>query len=474
MALIFAVAFTARLGASLAGGGLVAIGIYDDAVYFTSASRWIAGSMPYRDYLLLHPPGMTVWLAPWAFLSRMTTDPQGFAAARLFEMVISSGSAVLLYLLASQWGRLAGWIAGLTYAFFRSSIAAGATLYMEGLGSFLALAAIALLTIPVRRGRIGAAVLAGCLLGIFVTLKIWNAPIAIVVLFAAKWGRPLAAAALAAISTSLAIYLPFFIAAPQAMWRMVVVDQLGRARSNPDLLVRWARYLGVSEGPSAALVTENGGRLLSLATAAIVLLSIVVYLWRRTDWMYLALLLLTGTVLSLSPMVLVNYGEFAAPWLALVVAGGLGRLPLLPGNALAWLLVPTWIGLLAVGGLQPIGRSVPVRWLSEHLAGARCVVADDPIALIATDRLTSQLNTDCQAPRADVSGATYDYAKWGDETDRTRNPVWQREIVQYVTSSDAAILCRKNTGVSAGTVKALEEALVGKKAGFAVYRFSER
>lgn len=50
-------ALLVRLLPVLNGGGLSGIGNYDDTVYFGSALALVHGQLPYRDFLLLHPPG---------------------------------------------------------------------------------------------------------------------------------------------------------------------------------------------------------------------------------------------------------------------------------------------------------------------------------------------------------------------------------------------------------------------------------
>ena len=46
------------------GSGLFGIGGYDDGVYFGSALGLVNGLMLYRDFVMLHPPGVTLALAP--------------------------------------------------------------------------------------------------------------------------------------------------------------------------------------------------------------------------------------------------------------------------------------------------------------------------------------------------------------------------------------------------------------------------
>ena len=59
-------AFVARLLPTLHGGGLGGLDDYDDGVYFAGSQALIAGRLPYRDFLLLHPPGILLVLSPLA------------------------------------------------------------------------------------------------------------------------------------------------------------------------------------------------------------------------------------------------------------------------------------------------------------------------------------------------------------------------------------------------------------------------
>ena len=60
-------AFLARLLPTLHGGGLGGIDDYDEGVYFAGAQALTAGRLPYRDFVLLHPPGILLLLVRWTF-----------------------------------------------------------------------------------------------------------------------------------------------------------------------------------------------------------------------------------------------------------------------------------------------------------------------------------------------------------------------------------------------------------------------
>ena len=75
LTVVFCLAFAARLIPLLRGGGLHAMGNYDDGVHYASAMGLVHGLLPYRDFLLLHPPGVPLLLTPFAGLAEVLGEP---------------------------------------------------------------------------------------------------------------------------------------------------------------------------------------------------------------------------------------------------------------------------------------------------------------------------------------------------------------------------------------------------------------
>ena len=167
---IAAVALAARLTPVLRGGGLRGVLAYDDGVYYSASDALLSGRLPYRDYLLLHPPGITLVLAPFAALGRLTSDPVGFAAARLAFMGLGAVSAVLVWWVARRVTPRAGLAAGLFYAVWQPASYAERTTLLEPLVNLGLLASLALLAPGASRRRVAAA---GVVLGLAVAAKAW-------------------------------------------------------------------------------------------------------------------------------------------------------------------------------------------------------------------------------------------------------------------------------------------------------------
>jgi hypothetical protein len=121
------------------------------------------------------------------------------------------------------------------------------------------------------------------------------------------------------------------------------------------------------------------------------------------------------------------------------------------------------IGLLCAcvaagaGLLVPAGRPAapfPGAQLGAAAHDQRCVLSDTPITLIHMNVLSRDLRNGCRT-WVDVTGHTYDrglsLGPHGRHLPRTKNPAWQRQVVAYLTSGDAVILARPDTGLSAAT-----------------------
>ncbi len=76
--------------APLAGPGLFGVTEYDDGAYFGSALRLLQGIVPYRDFVLVQPPGITLLLVPAALLAKAAGAAGGMAAARLLTAAARS------------------------------------------------------------------------------------------------------------------------------------------------------------------------------------------------------------------------------------------------------------------------------------------------------------------------------------------------------------------------------------------------
>ena len=246
---------------------------------------------------------------------------------------------------------------------------------------------------------------------------------------------------MAGLATALALYLPFWLAAPGPMTRMVVLDQLGRTRAPVSVTERLAEVLGGASSPALAALT----------VAATLLLVVLALLGRRPLGRWAAgLFALQLGVLLAGPPFFSFYAAYVVPALALVLAAAvatvgdaLGRLrlarPALAPAARVGALALLGVGLLplvVVDARTAPGVPLPAGELQALTATSRCVTSDSAGLLVLLDRLGRNLSRDCPV-LVDVSGITYDSAareRHGHHVPRAHNIAWQRTLRRYLLS----------------------------------------
>ena len=319
-------AFLFRLVPVLRGGGLFGFGNYDDGVYFVSAVGLVHGLLPYRDFLLLHPPAITVLLAPFAALAQLTSDSYGFAAARVAWMLLGAANAVLIWKILRPIGLVAAVFGGFGYAVFYPAVYADHSTLLESPATTALLIAILLLQPLIHDDSLprGKALAAGVLLGLGMTIKIWGAVTLLIVLgwllLLRRYGAALRVA-LASAATATVICLPFFASAPTAMWNQVVRDQLfRRGGSDVNALERLDRIAGL------AIVSRSYPAAITVA-AVIALLGCAALAWSYREARLPVLLMLGhGLLLLITPTWFPHFAAFTAAPVALTAGAGIGRL----------------------------------------------------------------------------------------------------------------------------------------------------
>jgi hypothetical protein len=476
---IGAVAFVTRLGIMVHGGGLRSFGGYDDGVYYAAADALVHGRLPYRDFLLLHPPGLLLALAPFAWIGSVTSDATGLELGRLAFELIGAVSAVLVAVLLRPRGLAAAAAGGLGYAIFMPAVYAERSTLLEPLGTLGLLVALVLLLR--RPAGTRAVVLAGIALGLTLTVKIWYVvPVAVVLAYGvlvlrgrSRWLLPAGAAA-----GALVVYLPFFASAPGPMWRYVVTDQLGRSVArNATLGSRLERIFAVPGHIPPALAI-GVTIIFVLATGLIAALAVV--LTRQAELvLFVALLVATVGVLLQTPSFFGHYTTFSAAPLALVIGASVGVLRDRVGAraaTVAAVVVVAGVAVLAAPSYlhRRVGSTLHGQAVQAAVGRVNgCVMADDPTILALLDTLSRDLDRGCPL-WPDVTGWTYEArispTVHGVRLSRPRNPIWQSAIVRYLTSGDAYLRVRSNTGLSAESRQKLREGQVLARSGKVVLR----
>ncbi len=444
------------------GAGLTGRLDYDDGVYYAGAAALFAGRLPYDDFLLLHPPGMLLALLPFVGLGEATTDMTGFVVARLSFMGIGALNAVLVaYVVRATVGRWPGLLAGLSYALWRPAAFVEKTTELEPLVCAGLLGSALLVgdgrAEPSRRR----ALVAGAVLGIVMTVKMWAVvPLVVVAAWLALRGQRTAARAyvLGGAGAAAVVCLPFFLAAPSAMVRMVVLDQLARPDNGYDLSERLASMTGThlpGDDPT------NDQMVVALAVAALVVAATVTAAaagGRLRLWA--AILTAQVAVVLTAPVYFDHYAAYVAPGGVVVIAAAIARWAhaLVPSRAvelhpLASLGAAAGVALGVVAVDASAGATREARdgfeWRPAQLAAVvadrGCVVADNPGVLIAADVLTRDARRGCPL-LVDPTGLTYepgyDLGPGPTPEARKRLVQWQHVMQQHLTSGDVVILDR--------------------------------
>ena len=373
---------------------------YDDGVYFGAAMRFVHGAAPYRDFTMVHPPGIVYLLSPFALLSEVIGSRHALELARVVTVLVTAANVALVGHLVRSRGRVAAAVASLALAVWPLTAAIDRTVELE---PYLVLFTLigANLLLDNDSGRLatgGRLVWAGIWLGVAFDIKVWAVlPIAaaVVVLH-----RPKAVVRfLAGVAGAVVVVCgPFFALAPRAFWHDVVADQLGRHDTyvTTTLGERLRLLTGVSGLPGVGAST-------ALATVAVVvILAAVIYVFalssRRpaaADVLVLALWLVIAGGMFASAGFFDHYAYFpAVPMAALIgvlVAGvrrGLPRRPLGPVFVAVTALV---VAVLFVEQVRFTHRYVneasdPSAGLAAAIPSGACVFDDFPTDLILAGR----------------------------------------------------------------------------------------
>lgn len=491
---VIAVAVCCRLVPTRRGGGLFGLGSYDDGVHMAAAIGWLHGARPYRDFLFLQPPGVLLALAPFAALGSVTSEGLGFAVARLAWVAMGALNAVLVTRIARPWGRRAALLGGLFYAVWWPAVYVERTTMLEGLGTLSLLLALRILAAAdtrdrqVRDRRDGAGaegpdvpgphrldrlrshgwpVLAGLALGFGASVKIWGVLIALVVI---AWQvgrsrriRPVLPLVVGTVAGAVAVCLPFFLTAPGAMWRQVVLDQLGRGGP-----VRHWHRLGLLLGLDPLQLPRPVIGLVALVAVA----GLVAAATLPAARLPVLLVVLFGLMLfQFTPNLFRQYPAVLAGPAALVVAAATSVVGSVLGSVVGSRVgrrrSPRAAGRLGVAALTfvvvalgcyalpltttPLGTRFPRSAFAAAIARTPgCVTSDEPTVLIELDQIGRTVERGCRLV-VDYGGYAYNLPPGTPHRDTIRDTAgWQAALRSYLASGSAAFHLRnKGDGAAA-------------------------
>jgi hypothetical protein len=238
---------------------LLGVSGYDDGVDFGSALRLVDGTLPYRDYVLVQPPGISVLLAPVALLAKVVGTDAGFAIARVLTALAGAACVALVGLLVRHRGVLATTLACGLFAISPDAILASHSVLLE---PWLVLACLSGLLLVFEGDRLSTSrvrcLLGGAALGFACVIKVWALlpVIVLVACFLAAADRRRTLAYLGGVIAAPVVFaLPFVALAPRGFLRDVVLSQLARTDSaRVPLVARLVSFTGIRDlNPQAGI-----------------------------------------------------------------------------------------------------------------------------------------------------------------------------------------------------------------------------
>src|SRR5215470_6938058 len=328
------VGFALRLHFQAARPGfLLGVTEYDDGPYFGSAVRLVHGSMPYRQFVLVQPPGITLLMSPAALLSYWTGTAWGLAIGRILTLLAGTAGVALAGLLVRHRGLLAVLVTCGIMAVYSDAVAAAHTVLVE---PWLVLFCLAGAVAVFDRDRITASTKrlawGGVLFGFAGAIEAWA--IVPVLVLAALCLPQLNRAAIYAGGVAagfLIPVLPFALAGPRQFYHSLITAQVGyRAHAvRVAFLSRLRDMIGFPYAigwPRTAVLLA----VLALVVFVIVAQAGAVAVTHRPpptlDWFAMASAVLIVAMFLWPPQFHYHFAQFLAPFLALSLALPVARL----------------------------------------------------------------------------------------------------------------------------------------------------
>ena len=416
-----AVGLALRLWQLSRPGYLLGVTEYDDGPYFGSAVLLVHGALPYRNFILVQPPGITLLMVPPALAGQVAGTAAGMAAGRILTALASAAGIVLAGLLVRHRGAVAALVACGVLAVYPDSVAAAHTVLVE---PWLVLFCLAGAVAVLDRDRITASTRrlawGGAAFGCAGAVESW-AILPVLVLLGLCFSGPRRAGARRArvfaggVTAGFAVLvLPFAVLAPGRFYDSLIVAQVGpRAGVNRvPLIARLQEMAGLSDAHfplRAGGIRVPGHTAIVLTVAFLVLLAAGVpalaalAAWARPaplDWFAAGTMALVVAIFLWPSQFHYHFCAFLAPFLGLAIALPLpaalraGHGPGWPVRAVAAVAAVilagcTVAGFAAADKLKPDVSPATIAAAARRIPPGSCVVTDEVSLLLLAGRFTA-------------------------------------------------------------------------------------
>jgi alpha-1,2-mannosyltransferase len=432
-----AIAFTTLLAVGLRvyylsrPGYLLGVTEYDDGPYFGSAVRLVSGVMPYRDFILVQPPGITLLMLPAALLAKVTGTAWGMAVGRMLTALAGVVSVPLMGRLVRHRGVFTTLVACGMVAVFPDSVAAAHTVLVEPWLVLFCLIGAVLMVKDDRLVNGRGLLLGGVAFGFAGVIEAWAVvPVVILLVLCltdpvpgkSRLSRALPFAGGVA-GGFLVPVLPFAVAAPRGFYQSLIVAQVGprSGATRVPLLSRLTEMTGLSDirlpvhvnlllthfELSSGLVNWTMTAILvALAVGVPAVLNLVTGKPPTAlEWFALASTELIVVMFLWPVQFHYHFAAFLAPFLGLAIALPLPRLFALrkrageqarpsAGFRLAGLVVVLLVVFAFIQGrtesrLTPVVGPSAIAQAKRIIPPGSCVVSDSAALLLLADRFVS-------------------------------------------------------------------------------------
>jgi len=421
-------------------GFLFSVNEYDDGPYFGSAVRLVNGAVPYRDFLIVQPPGITLLMIPVALVSKATGTAWGMAIGRILTSLIGAASVALAGLLVRHRGVLATVLVCGIMAVYPDAIQAVKTILVEPwLVLFCLIGALAVFDGDHFTTRTRRLVWGGVAFGFGGTVEPWAIfPVIIITALALRWPRRAAAYVGGVAAGFLVPVLPFAALAPKKFYEATIIAQIG-PRAGATRTSTWERIqdlTGLADLHKPTHLVVLGAAVLLAAVVAGSLGLAFLLTWRLPPVLDLFAVGTAGFVLIAfiwPNQFHYHFAAFFAPWFALAIALPLatlvGNLRLLSGGGADSTAPPAlqW-GAASVAGLVILVlAAVQFNWESYNtphlplsvvqsaerlIPPGSCLLADEVSFAVMTNRLVSDV-PGCSL-LLDATGTNYAFSRGRD------------------------------------------------------------
>jgi hypothetical protein len=371
---------------------------YDDGVYLGAAMRLVHGIAPYRNFVIVHPPGIVLLMTPIAALSGWIGTDACMALARDLTFLVGGVNPLLAALVVRHRGRTAAVVAATSLAIFPMAIAADQSLLLEPYLMFFCLIGLILMFSEGRLASPRRVMLGGIFLGLGASVKIWGLfVIAAAALICLRHVRKALLPVLAGSAIGFGVpCLPFFLMAPTAFIRDIFGDQFERVVTGSATFSSGERMIWLTGLEGLTIIKATDGLAVVAVIAFVAFVGSGLIVGRRSlrslDWMIVAASTASVAVMWAPNYLLPHYTYFPATFLSLLlgvsVAIHLDRLRLRYRSVSR----RSWIAVCAAGCVIAAAFLVPqqagyarsnlavaknMSFLNLFMSSQSCIVSDD-------------------------------------------------------------------------------------------------